>query len=173
MQAWSKSLFMAHRTDPAVLSGITTNPTWIKTKTLKFIALYTSSCCYTNSFKAKCVLSHNNKHHFVSVLEQILLHLKTTNPVFLRNQHPQQQKVKRYLSLSTHCLLEKALPLPVHFSEKCKVKWLTPHWKSSTLQITGFGSIHCFSRSLCCIGLSEQNGFLCVWCWKLGKEDKI
>lgn len=30
MQAWSKSLFMAHRTDPAVLSGITTNPTCIK-----------------------------------------------------------------------------------------------------------------------------------------------
>lgn len=32
MQAWSKSLFMAHRTDPAVLSGITTNPTCIKTR---------------------------------------------------------------------------------------------------------------------------------------------
>lgn len=79
---------MAHRTDPAVLSGITTNPTCIETKTPKFITSYTNFsdgihvCLELNE-----PLSYHDMYYFVSV-PSLTHYCIFSNPYFPKKLPP-------------------------------------------------------------------------------------
>lgn len=137
MQAWSKSLFMAHRTDPAVLSGITTNPTCMKkdkkTQQPKFATLFDENlvsqifCWDTNKLRA--FLWWHALLRFCSTLQTTAFF---QIPAFPINCYPYPQKVK--LTSSFH-----AFKTNTHLKHICKTQhcfepcseWQCRHKQSS------------------------------------------
>lgn len=127
---------MAHRTDPAVLSGITTNPTCIETKTPKFITSYTNfsggihTCLELNE-----PLSYHDMYYVVSVQVR-----HTTAffqiPIFLRNCHHTNRSLTSIFIpsfLNKHSSQTNKKP---HCFEPCSERWYR-HKQNRLLERTG------------------------------------